>query len=1326
MDDPRMDPLESQLYAMQVMSMSNTMPAGMGASSFSSWHPPGRDDERALGIERFPGNQPPPPGHELFPSAEATRRLPNRQEVNTTPGWKIGLYSKEDDKFSPRNKQPLPPGEEDRERRESSLGSREWDYKRYPRNRKKDSSQTDSSNREPDPQSVTRVSSAPPPGKVGKEPGGLNSQGKQKQSGKPRRNSGRKGQGAQNTAQPARSEQPPSKEQKANESLWDSLASINYLKKDTKRSERKKFFDRKRKLEVERARRVEEEKEMDEEKKRKMEVEERAKEVFRQNSGTSRRQRNRFWRNDRRRSPVQRDWSKLEDKGRDEDRRGSGGATVSWGQSFQHEQQYSGGHDVLKPDHKKSRDTEAQDQWDEYVFGRHGSSSQKPKFPRMERDATGERPRSEIRRSVDDRWNRARESAQRPTGTEEHRKRHEEQASGGFDDLSEQPMDLDDAEDSAGNTQRGTSIPSLLDLELFQEGSDTDMRKQTAPAVAHMEHRVAEDAGYPINQDQFFMSSHSQDQEKLYSKRGQSAEHILHRQLLEQVGGAASRHEEGHLFPLPGGDLPHLGAQTEPRSAAGMIGESFSETPLDQFSAAALANPFSAGTSTGQLFSSPTIPFLSDAPSSQNVMGTSSSLTFGGGFSSQSLPGPLTDSTLPQGDLSSMKHATCQTYDLHCSFCLPSFTTSAFLIVTFFYPDLLFHPVFSFPFSFVLMLPFHAVFGSRSSDGQLSPSGGVEPGPGAGLDPALQPSVSNESLDSDKVIGAQYIIPVTGFFCKVCSKFFNTRRLAYDMHCKSNKHINKTYTRMKHDSLLQQHQASKVAKGNKGLLVKVFNDSSTKREVSTEASHSHPLLQGALPLQPGALVESLQVPQLPGMPDEQQLRAVPLPERPRDKRLTEELLKEQIQHAANPQAELLTEQEAAVEEERRRQEKERIERELQERLEKEREKAAKIKEMEVLEARMKEEQRKIERLKKEEMQLVQAEKEKKEQEREREKIKQELLRAEEEERLKKEQILKEQLRAEEEMMRHQMLEMQREGEKLFLVGKHLQDKMLKEKQMQAELERHAAEEEERAYFSRRYREEEVYPEVMDAPHLDSRSNNREDTGHNRSYFSKTSGAAQRRRAKANKEGLPPRADTRMPPDQEDLDMGRTEDWPRRRRGRRRGNRRSEEVHDRVLPDPGAWPPPFQSRSPPPFESRSPSPRSKSPARKSPARHLPARKTSSRKSPMRRGPARRSPGRFSSIRQSHESPSPARGSRGSASPLRRSLGGASPGQIPTGRSSRESSRVQRSPPKAPPAKNHAAIPPAGVLSDRESLEGDISDDELVDFGEDFSVVDEVSG
>ncbi|XP_071493727.1 uncharacterized protein [Diadema antillarum] len=1268
MDDPHMDPLESQLYAMQVMSMSNTMPAGMGASSFSSWHPPDRDGDRALGIERFPGNQPPPPGHELFPSAEATRRLPNRQEVNTTPGWKIGLYSKEDDKFGSRNKQPLPPGEEDRDRRESSLGSREWDYKRYPRNRKKDSSRTDSSNREPDPQSVTPVSSAPPPGKVGKEPGGLNSQGNQKQRGKPKRNRGRKGQEAQSTEQPASSEQPPSKEQKANESLWDSLASINYLKKDTKRSERKKFFDRKRKLEEERAKRVEEERKMDEEKKRKMEVAERATEVIRQNSGTSRRQRNRSWRNYRRRSPVQRDWSKLEDKGRDDDRRGSGGATVSWDQSFQHEQQYSGGHDVLRPDQKKSRDTEAQDKWEEYVFGRHGSSSQVPKIPRMERDATGERPRSEIQRSVDDRWNRARQSAQRPP--QEHHKRREEQVSGGFDDLSEQPMDLDDAEDSAGNTQQGTSIPSLLDLELFQGGSDTDMRKQTAPAVAHMERRIAEDGGYPINQDQFFMSSRSRDQEKLYGERGQSAEHTLHRQLLEQVGGAASRHEEGNLFSLPGGDLPHLGAQTEPRSAAGMIGESFSETPLDQFSAAALADPFSAG----QLFSSPTIPFLSDAPSSQNVVGTSSSLTFGGSLSSQSLLGPLTDSTLPQGDLSRM---------------------------------------------------------NRSSDGQLSPSGGVEPDPSAGLDPALQPSVSKESVDSDKVIGAQYIIPVTGFFCKVCSKFFNTRRLAYDMHCKSNKHINKSFTRLKHDSLLQQHQASKAAKGNKGLLVKVFNDSSTKREVSTEASHSQPLLQGALPLQPGALVESLQVPQLPGMPDEQQLRAVLLPDRPRDKRLTEELLKEQIQHATNPQAELLAEQEAAVEEERRRQEKERMERELQDKLEKEREKAAKIKEMEMLEARMKEEQRKIDRLKKEEMQLVQAEKEKKEQEREREKIKQELLRAEEE-RLKKEQILKEQLRAEEEMMRQQMLEMQREEEKLFLVGKRLQDEMLKEKQMQAELERHAAEEEERAYFSRRYREGEVYPEVMDGPPLDSRSNNREDTGHNRSYFSKTSGAA-RRRAKAYKEGLPPRADTRMPPEQEDLDMGWTNDRPRRRRGRRRGNRRSEDAHDREMPEscPGEWPPPFQSRSPPPFESRSdisvsPPPRSNFPARKSPDRHLPARKPSSRKSPVRRGPERRSPGRFSSMRQSHGSPSPARGSHGSASPPRRSLGGASPGRIPTGRSSRESSRVQRSPPKAPPAKSHATIPPSGVLSDRESLEGDISDDELLDFGEDFSVVDEVSG
>lgn len=40
-------------------------------------------------------------------------------------------------------------------------------------------------------------------------------------------------------------------------------------------------------------------------------------------------------------------------------------------------------------------------------------------------------------------------------------------------------------------------------------------------------------------------------------------------------------------------------------------------------------------------------------------------------------------------------------------------------------------------------------------------------------------------------VGLSYIIPVTGFFCKLCHKFYNNEKSAKGAHCQSETHYEK-------------------------------------------------------------------------------------------------------------------------------------------------------------------------------------------------------------------------------------------------------------------------------------------------------------------------------------------------------------------------------------------------------------------------------------------------------------------------------------------------------------------------------------------------------
>ncbi|XP_062611308.1 matrin-3-like, partial [Saccostrea cucullata] len=67
--------------------------------------------------------------------------------------------------------------------------------------------------------------------------------------------------------------------------------------------------------------------------------------------------------------------------------------------------------------------------------------------------------------------------------------------------------------------------------------------------------------------------------------------------------------------------------------------------------------------------------------------------------------------------------------------------------------------------------------------------------------PSLQakpdPPVTKESASeippysSDVPIGQNYIVPVTGFYCKLCSKFYNNEKAAKESHCQTRAHYDK-------------------------------------------------------------------------------------------------------------------------------------------------------------------------------------------------------------------------------------------------------------------------------------------------------------------------------------------------------------------------------------------------------------------------------------------------------------------------------------------------------------------------------------------------------
>jgi len=45
-------------------------------------------------------------------------------------------------------------------------------------------------------------------------------------------------------------------------------------------------------------------------------------------------------------------------------------------------------------------------------------------------------------------------------------------------------------------------------------------------------------------------------------------------------------------------------------------------------------------------------------------------------------------------------------------------------------------------------------------------------------------------VDGD-VAGVEHVISVTGYFCKLCHKFYNNETMARITHCKSETHFNK-------------------------------------------------------------------------------------------------------------------------------------------------------------------------------------------------------------------------------------------------------------------------------------------------------------------------------------------------------------------------------------------------------------------------------------------------------------------------------------------------------------------------------------------------------
>ena len=45
--------------------------------------------------------------------------------------------------------------------------------------------------------------------------------------------------------------------------------------------------------------------------------------------------------------------------------------------------------------------------------------------------------------------------------------------------------------------------------------------------------------------------------------------------------------------------------------------------------------------------------------------------------------------------------------------------------------------------------------------------------------------------DPDEAVGQDHVIAVTGFFCKLCHKFYKNEDMARSVHCRSERHFDK-------------------------------------------------------------------------------------------------------------------------------------------------------------------------------------------------------------------------------------------------------------------------------------------------------------------------------------------------------------------------------------------------------------------------------------------------------------------------------------------------------------------------------------------------------
>ena len=65
------------------------------------------------------------------------------------------------------------------------------------------------------------------------------------------------------------------------------------------------------------------------------------------------------------------------------------------------------------------------------------------------------------------------------------------------------------------------------------------------------------------------------------------------------------------------------------------------------------------------------------------------------------------------------------------------------------------------------------------------------------FDPEPEDQIQGDMLyDPDVAVGQDYVIPVRGFFCKLCHKFYKNEELAKNAHCKSEKHFEKYQVRV--------------------------------------------------------------------------------------------------------------------------------------------------------------------------------------------------------------------------------------------------------------------------------------------------------------------------------------------------------------------------------------------------------------------------------------------------------------------------------------------------------------------------------------------------